>query len=402
VPEHAGAERHLNEQPRDEPLFRPGELRLFRYTAVFFAGVLFVSLLVFVVWVLSLVLAVFSNLILPLLVAGLAGLVLYPVVTFLQQRLHVPRVAAVVILFVVISLALGLTLLEVLPAALNQLAEFFDTAPELLGNLQETLAREFPGAWAMIAARMESANLENVLPEFDSARQMLMSYLGMVVGLFFVPLFVYFILLSGDRLRDAVDGLLSVFGAETNRELVYLINVFVEYVTAFFQGQLIIALGLGGLLALGFTLIDLQAAIVFGLVLGAFNIVPYLGTIIGLLTVLPVAYLQPGGGIELVALTLLVFAAAQAIESLVLTPTIMADRSGLHPALVVISILFWGTALGGIMGMILAVPLTAFVVTLWRHFRAWFNRRLASDYLDVQTSQQSAHAEPAYRMKSGE
>lgn len=385
--------------PKEEPLFRPGELRLFRYTAVFFSGVLFMSLLVFVIWVLSLVLAVFANLVLPLLIAGLAGLVLYPVVTFLQNRLHVPRVVAVFILFVVIVLALGLGLIEVLPAALDQLAELFDTAPELLGNLQEAIAREFPGMWAMIAARMESVELDRVLPEFASARQFIMSYLGLVVGLFFVPLFIYFVLLSGDRLRDAVDSLLSVFGAETNRELVYLINVFVEYVTAFFQGQLIIAMSLGGLLAVGFTLIGLQAAIVFGLVLGAFNIVPFLGTIIGLLTVLPVAYLQPGGGIELVALTLLVFAAAQAIESLILTPTIMADRSGLHPALVVISILFWGTALGGIMGMILAVPLTAFVVTLWSHFRARFNRRLASDYLDVQTTQQSAHAEPAYRIK---
>ncbi len=385
---------------KEEPLFRRGELRLFRYTAVFFSGVLFASLLVFVIWVLSLVLAVFSNLVLPLLIAGLAGLVLYPVVSLLQERLHVHRVVAAIILFVAFSLVLVLGLIEVLPAALDQLAELFETAPVLLEHLLLTMARDFPGLSTMIAARMEDANLQEVLPEFESARQMVMSSLALIVGLFFVPLFIYFALISGDRLRDAIDGVLSVFGAETNREMVFLINTFVQYVTAFFQGQLIIAISLGALLALGFTLVDLQAAIVFGLVLGAFNIVPFLGTIIGLLTVLPVAYLQPGGGIELVALTLLVFAVAQAIESLVLTPTIMADRSGLHPALVVISILFWGTALGGVMGMILAVPLTAFVVALWHHFRARFNRHLASDYLDVGTSQQRAHAEPVYRMKS--
>ena len=63
------------------------------------------------------------------------------------------------------------------------------------------------------------------------------------------------------------------------------------------------------------------------------------------------------------------FAAVQLIESWLLTPKIMANRSGLHPALVVISLFFWGTVLGGIIGMVLAVPLTAFFVAIWREIK---------------------------------
>ena len=62
----------------------------------------------------------------------------------------------------------------------------------------------------------------------------------------------------------------------------------------------------------------------------------------------------------------LVFVVVHAIESWILTPRIMGRQTGLHPAVIIVAIFFWGTALGGILGMILAVPLTAFFVTAWR------------------------------------
>jgi len=56
----------------------------------------------------------------------------------------------------------------------------------------------------------------------------------------------------------------------------------------------------------------------------------------------------------------------QAIEAWLLTPRIMGHRTGLHPVVIIVAIFFWGTALGGVLGMVLAVPLTAFFVTTWR------------------------------------
>lgn len=69
----------------------------------------------------------------------------------------------------------------------------------------------------------------------------------------------------------------------------------------------------------------------------------------------------------------------QLVESWLLTPKIMANRSGLHPALVVISVFFWGTALNGIIGMILAVPLTAFLVAVWVQAKASLARGMMGD-----------------------
>jgi predicted PurR-regulated permease PerM len=96
------------------------------------------------------------------------------------------------------------------------------------------------------------------------------------------------------------------------------------------------------------------------------NIVPYLGTIIGLAVTLPLAFFQPGGGWQLVGLVLLVKIVVQNIEGWFLTPQIMGHRTGLHPVAIIVAIFFWSTALDGLLGLVLAIPLTAFIVTAWR------------------------------------
>jgi predicted PurR-regulated permease PerM len=102
------------------------------------------------------------------------------------------------------------------------------------------------------------------------------------------------------------------------------------------------------------------------LMLGVLNIVPYLGTILGLSIALPLAFFQPEGGLNLLLVVVGVFVVVQCIEGWYLTPKIMGSRTGLHPVTIIVAIFFWGTALGGILGMILAIPLTAFFVTAWR------------------------------------
>jgi len=67
-----------------------------------------------------------------------------------------------------------------------------------------------------------------------------------------------------------------------------------------------------------------------------------------------------------VVLVLAVFGLVQTIEGYLLTPRIMGDRTGLHPMVIIVAIFFWGTALSGVLGMILAIPLTAFLVVFWR------------------------------------
>jgi len=354
----------------EKQLFGSVERRLFRFTAVLFSSVLLAGLVGAIVWILAQTLAVFYNLLLPLSVAGILALVLYPIVNFLQNRLRLPRLVAISALFVGFFAALVGFAFLVVPMVVDQAAELVDAVPKILANWQETMGRYFPDLSATLSARLEWGDLDVLLPNLDTTGKTILSYLGLLVGLGFVPLFLFFTLLSGGKLRAQATEILSIFNTRTQEKVLHLMDIFVAYVTTFFQGQLIIAMIMGTLYAVGFTLIGLKAAILIGMFLGLLNIVPYLGTLIGLLVVLPMAYFQPEGDIQLLALVLLVFAVVQLLESWLLTPKIMADRSGLHPALVVISIFFWGIALNGIIGMILAVPLTAFTVALWSETKA--------------------------------
>jgi predicted PurR-regulated permease PerM len=153
---------------------------------------------------------------------------------------------------------------------------------------------------------------------------------------------------------------------ETRDDVIYLLDQFIIILLTFFRGQIIIALAQGILFAIGFALVGLPYGIVIGITLGLLNIIPYLGSIAGLGVALPLAYFSNDGGTLLVVLVLAVFVSVQAIEGYLLTPKITGKRTGLHPALIIFAVFFWGVALGGILGMMLAIPLTAFAVVFWR------------------------------------
>lgn len=360
-------------------LFGAVERRLFKATAVLLALVILAVLVGVVIWGLMQVLSFFYKLILPLSVAGVLALVLYPVVDYLETRLRVPRIVAVSVIVLLFLVAIAGLILLLVPTLVQQLIQLGDTAPAIISGWQDYLTSRFPALTRMVSERLENGDLADAVPEVKGTGKKAMGYVGIVVGLGFVPLFLFFMLLSGRSLQGRAEELFSVFSTPTQQRIMYFMNVFVGHVTAFFQGQLVIAVIMGAMLAAGFTIIGLKGGLVFGLVLGLLNIVPFLGTLVGLLFVLPMAYLQPGGGLQLLGLSLLVFTIVQLIESWLLTPKIMSNRSGLHPALVVISVFFWGTALGGVIGMILAVPLTAFLVAVWSQLKDALARSMKSD-----------------------
>ena len=349
-------------------LFNSFELRLFRYTLVLLSLVVLTALILIILWSFGLFLKIFYSLLLSLSIAGILALVLYPVVDFLQNRIHMPRLLSIVLLLVALSISIGGLIFLLVPILVRQIVQLMTVLPETLASWQAYFAIQFPGFSAMIADNMENSNGEesqSILPGLEDSGRTLLSYLSLLVGISFVPLFLFFALLSGNALRGKVSELLSIFHQPTQQKALYFMDVFVRYVTAFFQGQLMIAICMGALYALGFSLVGLEFGVLAGLILGMLNIVPFLGSLIGLLVVLPMAYFQVDGGMELLVFTALVFAVVQMVESGLLTPNIMANRSGLHPAVVIISLFFWGTAFNGIIGLVLAVPLTAFFVAIW-------------------------------------
>lgn len=204
-----------------------------------------------------------------------------------------------------------------------------------------------------------------------SAWSGLLSIFTKITYLAVIPIYLFYFLGSNRNLIDDLERELTFLSDSIRDDIVFLIREFVGILVSFFRGQLLIGLLMGVGYSVGFSLSGLKFGITLGLLFGLLNVIPYLGSIVGIATTLLVAYLQPLGIAETGEWGVLIgcgacFVVVQLIESYYLTPKIMGQQTGLHPVVVMVSIFFWGTALGGILGMIFGIPLTAFIIIAWR------------------------------------
>jgi len=345
------------------------------------AGVIVTALVLFFVYS-SRFLGAFSHIFLPLAVAGVLSLVLEPWFDWLKVKAKLPDILALIVVF--LSLLLPITLITVFFGGIiaSQVTELFDQMPELWQRFVFWLKERRPeidhffrentlGEKISQAVKQPggiTADVVNyLLGSMVSAGSGIASGAAILMSWAIAPVYlIFFLLIPTLRPESLSASNFPFLKEETANDLVYLLSEFVHLVVTFFRGQIVIALLQGILFAIGFSLAGLKYGAILGLMLGFLNIVPYLGSMLGLAITLPTAWLQVGGGWDLLLLVVLVFSVVQMIEGYVLTPRIMGDRTGLHPMTIIIAIFFWGSALGGILGMILAIPLTAFLVVLWR------------------------------------
>ena len=108
--------------------------------------------------------------------------------------------------------------------------------------------------------------------------------------------------------------------------------------------------------------------------LGVLNLVPLFGTVVCLPVAMPLAYFGTGGSMTRLVLVLVVWAIGQVLDGYLITPKIQGNKTGLGYAGVIFSFFFWGTVLGPVLGLLLAIPLSAFCVVLWRALKSKYIR----------------------------
>jgi predicted PurR-regulated permease PerM len=373
------------------PLFSPVQRRVIGFATAFFAFLLILVMIAVVVHVLGRALGIFGHIIWPLAVAGILALVMRPLVGVIERRLSLSRIMSVVVIYFLVTIVITVMLLLLVPMIVEQIVGLVNAMPELWQRAHAAIVESYPRLIDLYNRAIQNEVLANLinssvtqirelamsaLPNLKSAGGTVMGIVGFITSLATVPVFLFFFLQSDEDPARRLDDHLPFLTDEKREDVIFLVREFLSIIVAFFRGQLLIGLIMGVLLAIGFTLAGLQFGTVFGLLAGLLNIVPYLGTIIGLSAVLPTAYLQPDGGFTLLAICLGVFILVQTIEGYYLTPRIMGERTGLHPVTIIIAIFFWGTALKGVLGMILAIPLTAFLVTVWRLAKRKYIRKV--------------------------
>jgi predicted PurR-regulated permease PerM len=331
-------------------------------------------------WLIAWFLRSFSGVFLPLAVGAVAALVFRPYYDWLCQKIHLPRPLALVVVFLSMLVPVGAFLWFFGSLIVEQLVDLVAQIPEWSRGIWEYVRERWPRVVEYLQTHPAGQRLQEVIQSQGdtlvqglqvfgqgalSAGAGLLRGIGSIFSWAVLPVYFAFFLMANPGSLDSAQ-LLPFLKPETRKDVMYLIHEFVDIVVAFFRGQLIIAFLQGILFALGFSVVGLKYGFVLGLALGFLNVIPYLGSILGLSVAMPLAFFQDGGGVSTLIAVAVVFVVVQLIEGYVLTPKIMGERTGLHFMAIIVAIFFWGSALGGILGMILAIPLTAFLASLWR------------------------------------
>jgi predicted PurR-regulated permease PerM len=208
------------------------------------------------------------------------------------------------------------------------------------------------------AAGLLAQGIGSVGPWLWGQKARLASWFGVLAGLALIPVYTFCFLLEKQRISSTWTDYLPVTDSRFKQELVFVLSSINNYLIAFFRGQVLVAICDGVLYGIGFLAIGLPYAVLIGAIAIVLTMIPFLGAIVTCCTAVVIAFAQFGDWLHPL-LVLGVFASVQTLEGLVISPRIMGGRVGLHPVTIIIAVMVGTTLLGGLLGGILAIPLTA-------------------------------------------
>ena len=342
----------------------------------FIRGLMFVLGAIIVVYLINRL----STALLPFVIGWLIAYMIYPIVIFFEKKCHLKnRVLSIIVTLIVLIVVIGGIIQMIIPPMIEQAARLKTIVVEFLASNQNLLPSNIE---KYIKDFLASKDFQNILEGvdfmsifqkvFSSFANILTGTVGVIVSIisgFIVLLYLFFILLDYESFAEGWKQFVPV---KHRGRASKLFSDVAKHMNAYFRGQSLIALCVGILFAIGFTIIDLPMAIALGLFVGLLNLVPYLQTI-GFIPATILALLKAADTGQnfwiVMALVLLVFAVVQAIQDLILTPKIMGSMMGLNPAAILLSLSIWGSLLGFI-GLIIALPLSTIIIMYYKDYIA--------------------------------
>ena len=319
-----------------------------------------------------------SSVLLPFFVAWLLAYLLHPIVNFVQYKLHVPtRILSIIVTLIFVIIVVGGVIYLIIPPMIEQ----FDKLGQIIlrylnGNSQFKNFPELIQDWI----HNNHQAIENFFNSPDFAETLkatmpkLFSFIGQTASIVIsiiasgiTLLYMFFILLDYEYLTE---NWIKIFPKKNRPFWNELMGDVKRELNNYIRGQGLVALTMGILFCIGFTIIGFPMAIGLGILIGIMDLVPYLHT----LALIPTAFLamlkaaDTGQNFWAVfGAAVLVFCIVQVIIDLIVTPKIMGKAMRLNPAILLLSLSVWGALLGFI-GLIIALPLTTIIIAYWQRY----------------------------------
>ena len=319
-----------------------------------------------------------SEVLLPFFIAWFFAYLLYPVVKFIENKLHVKVRAISILLAMGAAIAIvGGVIWLIIPPMIDQ----FDKLGEVLtrwvhqtthtNNLTMLIKEWLQDNQTTIERFLKSKDfsdaLKTTMPKVFSVVSQTATVLMSIVASMITLLYMYFILLDYETLTA---NWVRIFPKKNRPFWSALMKDVERELNNYIRGQGMVALCMGIMFCIGFTIIGFPMAIGLGILIGIMDLVPYLHTF----ALIPTAFLamlkaaDTGQNFWVVfGLAVLVFCVVQVITDMVVTPKIMGKAMGLNPAILLLSLSIWG-ALLGFLGLIVALPLTTLLIAYWQRY----------------------------------
>ena len=319
-----------------------------------------------------------SEVLLPFFIAWFFAYLLYPVVKFIEKKLHVKVRALSILLAMGAAIAIvGGVIWLIIPPMIDQ----FDKLGEVLtrwvhqtthtNNLTMLIKEWLQDNQTTIERFLKSKDfsdaLKTTMPKVFSVVSQTATVLMSIVASMITLLYMFFILLDYETLTA---NWVRIFPKKNRPFWSALMKDVERELNNYIRGQGMVALCMGIMFCIGFTIIGFPMAIGLGILIGIMDLVPYLHTF----ALIPTAFLamlkaaDTGQNFWVVfGLAVLVFCVVQVITDMVVTPKIMGKAMGLNPAILLLSLSIWG-ALLGFLGLIVALPLTTLLIAYWQRY----------------------------------
>ena len=319
-----------------------------------------------------------SGVLLPFFVAWLLAYLLYPLVKFVQCKLHVPTRALSIIVSLVFVLAIiaGVFWL-IIPPMLEQFEKLGDVASQYIrqgtngesfqATVQQWLHQNREAIEQVFRRKDVTDAIKNAMPKLFSVLGQTASVILSIVASLITLLYMFFILLDYEYLTT---NWIKIFPKKLRPFWQSLMQDVEKELNNYIRGQSLVALIMGILFCIGFTIIDFPMAIGLGILIGIMDLVPYLHTF----ALIPTAFLallkaaDTGQNFWIIfAGAFAVFCVVQVIIDMVVTPKVMGKAMGLNPAILLLALSVWGALLGFI-GLIVALPLTTILIAYYQRY----------------------------------
>lgn len=334
-----------------------------------------------------------SSVLLPFFIAWFMAYLLYPIVKFVQYKMHVPtRALSIIVTLIFVIAVVGGVVYLIIPPMIEQFQKLGELATKYIHNtahitnIPETIQGWIQENQARIDDFFRSKDFTDAL---KTAMPQLFSFLGQtasvvisIVASLITLLYMFFILLDYEYLTE---NWIKIFPKKVRPFWSELMQDVERELNNYIRGQGLVALTMGVLFCIGFTIIDFPMAIGLGILIGILDLVPYLHTFAliptALLALLKAADTGQNFWIILIS-AVAVFAIVQVIIDMIVTPKIMGKAMGLNPAILLLSLSVWGALLGFI-GLIIALPLTTLLIA---YYQRYVTRELDEDENSSETS----------------